>query len=345
MIKVLIVDDSAVVRSIYKQLLERDPLIRVIGTANDPYIAVQKIQREKPDVITLDIHMPRMDGFTFLKKIMTQAPMPVIVVSSYTSQHAENVLKALEAGAVDVMPKPDLSSIAQVDEYSRELIDKVKGAVHARVTTQQTQIDRSASMNRSRQLKFNSRSLIAIGASTGGTEALAHILRELPATMPPILVVQHMPEKFTASFAQRLNSICDLQVKEAVHGDKLQSGTVYIAPGGKHMTIDHKEGRLTTCISDGDPVNRHKPSVNVLFNSIAQFKCTESRGIILTGMGDDGATGLLAIHQQGGYTIAQDEETSVVFGMPFKAIRTGGVSAVLPIDRIAQAMIQRYVES
>jgi two-component system, chemotaxis family, protein-glutamate methylesterase/glutaminase len=343
MIKVLIVDDSAVVRNVYRQLLERDPAIRVIGTASDPYIAVQKIQLEKPDVITLDIHMPRMDGLTFLKKIMTQAPMPVMIISSYTSQNADLVLKALEAGAVDVMTKPDLSSTDLIDEYATELTEKIKGAVRARIGLRREQRPTNLHVTE-KPLSINSRSVIAMGASTGGTEALLHVLRDLPPLMPPILVVQHMPEKFTASFAKRLDSACALSVKEAAHGDILQPGMVYVAPGGKHMSLSPRDGRPSINITDGEPVNRHKPSVNVLFNSVAEYRAKDALGVILTGMGDDGASGLLAMHQHGAYTIAQDEETSVVFGMPMKAIRAGGVSSVLPIDRIGQAIIQKFIQ-
>lgn len=342
MIKVLIVDDSAVVRNIYKQLLAQDPSIRVIGTAADPYIAVQKIQREKPDVITLDIQMPRMDGLTFLKKIMTQAPMPVVVISSYTAQNAETVLKALEAGAVDVLSKPNLIDEKIIRDYGIDLIEKIKGATKAKLGIKRNYVPSGKSVTEFSQMRFNTRSVIAFGASTGGTEALAHILREFPPLMPPILVVQHMPEKFTTSFAQRLNSICALNVKEATHGEPIFAGTVYLAPGGKHMSISNKGGGTVINIQDGEPVNRHKPSVNVLFNSIAALKGKDALGVILTGMGDDGAAGMLAMHQQGAYTIAQDEETSVVFGMPHKAVLLGGVTSVLPLERISHGIVERY---
>jgi two-component system, chemotaxis family, protein-glutamate methylesterase/glutaminase len=344
MIKVLIVDDSAVVRNIYKQLLERDPSIRVIGTASDPYIAVQKIQKEQPDVITLDIHMPRMDGLTFLRKIMSQAPMPVIVISSYTAQNAETALKALEAGAVDVLSKPNLLDEKVIQEYGVELIEKIKGAVKAKLGVKRERLSTGKAISDYSKMRFSTRSVIAMGASTGGTEALAHILRELPALMPPILIVQHMPEKFTSSFAQRLDSICALKVKEAVDGEQVTHGTVYVAPGGKHMSLAQNGIRTVIRIRDGELVNRHKPSVNVLFNSIAELKGRDALGIILTGMGDDGASGILAMHQQGAYTIAQDEESSVVFGMPHKAILTGGVSAVLPLERISHGILERYAE-
>jgi two-component system chemotaxis response regulator CheB len=349
LIKVLIVDDSAVVRQMYKALLESDPEIVVIGTANDPYIAAQKIQKEKPDVITLDIEMPRMDGLTFLKKIMSQAPMPVIVISNQTSRGADVALKALEAGAVDVMAKPSLSNEFEINESRITLIDKIRSAYFAK-GAHGNERRNGVSPVPARPAKhsvsdttssFSSHTLIAVGASTGGTEAIRTLLQGLPAHMPPIVIVQHMPEKFTASFATRLNEVCALKVKEAEDGDAILSGTVYIAPGCQHMTVRNVNGKLVTKIYQGELVNRHRPSVNVLFNSVAELKGKNAIGIILTGMGDDGATGLHAMHERGAYTIAQDEATSVVYGMPYKAVLTGGVSKVLPLSDIAHEVCSK----
>ncbi|HEY3406032.1 MAG TPA: chemotaxis response regulator protein-glutamate methylesterase [Ohtaekwangia sp.] len=344
-IKVLIVDDSALVRQTFKTLLESDPDIQVIGTAGDPFIAVQKIQREKPDVITLDIEMPRMDGLTFLKKIMSQAPMPVVVISDQTVKGADVALKALEIGAVDVMSKPGLSTPVELEESRIRLIDKVRSAYfskrglkeHAEIHVPKTELRKNiVPPSPIQQQAFSSQSLIALGASTGGTEAIKSFLEVLPVTMPPILIVQHMPEKFTASFAKRLDDVCALHVKEAEDHEAIVSGTVYIAPGSHHMAIQNQGGKPIIKIFDGELVNRHRPSVNVLFHSVAEVKGKHAIGVIMTGMGDDGATGMLAMHQRGAYTIAQDESSSVVFGMPQKAILAGGVSTVLPLKDIAR---------
>jgi two-component system, chemotaxis family, protein-glutamate methylesterase/glutaminase len=341
-IKVLIVDDSALVRQTYKLLLESDPEIQVIGTAGDPYIAVQKIQREKPDVITLDIEMPRMDGLTFLKKIMLQAPMPVIVITDQTLSGANIAVKALEIGAVDVLSKPHVSNEREMEESKILLIDKVKSAFHAKKSKDQKSERSSSSLKNYKDAsplfksaKYTTNTVIAIGASTGGTEAIKTFLSALPREMPPILIVQHMPEKFTASFAKRLNDFCALRVKEAEDNEPVLRNTVYIAPGDHHMAIKNCNGKSVIRIFKGDLVNRHRPSVNVLFNSIAAVKGRQAIGIIMTGMGDDGATGMLAMHQNGAYTIAQDEASSVVFGMPHKAILAGGVSNVIPLADIS----------
>lgn len=349
-IKVLIVDDSALVRQTYKTLLESEPDIHVIGTASDPYIAVQKIQRERPDVITLDIEMPRMDGLTFLKKIMGQAPMPVIVISNQTSNGADAALKALELGAVDVMAKPNLSNEFEISESRISLVDKIRSAFNAKnIDAKKTETVLVASgknevpagkvrFNSIKQNSFTANTVIAVGASTGGTEAIKVFLSNLPTTVPPILIVQHMPEKFTASFAKRLNDFCSLRVKEVEDNDEVLPGTVYVARGNHHMTIRGANGKTSIKISEGELVNRHRPSVNVLFNSVAEVKGKHAIGILLTGMGDDGASGMLAMHQRGAYTIAQDESTSVVFGMPHKAILAGGVSRVLPLNEISSAV-------
>lgn len=342
-IKVLIVDDSAVVRQMYKTLLESEPDIQVIGTASDPYIAVQKIQKERPDVITLDIEMPRMDGLTFLKKIMSQAPMPVVVISNQTSRGADVALKALEIGAVDVMSKPGLSTEAELAESRIHLTDKVRSAFYARTGKRQERAEVVAPPKKvsGESVSVNSSTFIAIGASTGGTEAIRTLLESLPAQMPPMLIVQHMPEKFTASFAKRLNEVCALTVKEAEDGETIMANTVYIAPGGLHMAVKAAHGKPAIRIFSDELVNRHRPSVNVLFNSVAELKGKNAIGIILTGMGDDGASGMLAMHEKGAYTLAQDENSCVVFGMPNKAIAAGGVSRVLPLTEIAHELCSR----
>jgi two-component system, chemotaxis family, protein-glutamate methylesterase/glutaminase len=341
-IKVLIVDDSALVRQAYSTLLSTEPDIEVIGTAGDPYIAVQKIQKEKPDVITLDVEMPRMDGITFLKKLMSQAPMPVVVISNKTVDGAEVALKALEAGAVDVMAKPNVSDEISFAESRIALADKIRSAFHSKKIKKNPDVPVSASKNvNGTKSYYSSSSVIAVGASTGGTEAIRVFLQSLVPPMPPILIVQHMPEKFTAGFAKRLNEICALHVKEAEDLESVVPGTVYIAPGNNHMTIANHHGKTVIRISKGELVNRHRPSVNVLFNSVAEVKGKNTIGVILTGMGDDGATGMLAIHERGGYTIAQDEQTSVVFGMPHKAISAGGVSKVLALQEIANEVFNR----
>ena len=351
MIKVLIVDDSALVRQMFTSLLESDPEIKVIGTASDPYIAVQKIQKEKPDVITLDIEMPRMDGLTFLRKLMTQAPMPVVVISNQTLKGADVALKALEIGAVDVMTKPSLSNELEITESKINLIDKVKSAFQAKHKPAKAERgvleSRTASPStevkspRIREGVFSPHAVIAVGASTGGTEAIKSFLEALPAQMPPILIVQHMPEKFTASFAKRLDDTCALKVKEAEDGDIVLPGTVYIAPGNHHMVISGNQSKSVIKVYQSELVNRHRPSVNVLFNSMAEHKGKNAIGIILTGMGDDGATGMLAMHEKGAYTIAQNEATSVVFGMPNKAIQAGGISKVLALHEIAGDVCER----
>lgn len=348
-IKVLIVDDSALIRQTFKTLLETDSDIQVIGTAGDPYIAVQKIQREKPDVITLDIEMPRMDGLTFLRKIMMQAPMPVIVISNQTLKGADVALKALEIGAVDVMSKPAMSTKNEIEESRIHLVDKVRSAFFSKRNSKtessqpaiKERLKVAAPQRPLQQGTFSAQSIVAIGASTGGTEAIRSFLESLPPKMPPILIVQHMPEKFTSSFAKRLNEICALNVKEAEDHEPVLANTVYIAPGNHHMAIKQHGGKLVIKIYQGELVNRHRPSVNVLFHSVAELKGKHAVGVILTGMGDDGATGMLAMHQKGSFTIAQDEASSVVFGMPNKAIAAGGVSSVLPLSDIAKEVCER----
>jgi two-component system chemotaxis response regulator CheB len=296
--------------------------------------------------------MPRMDGLTFLKKIMRQAPMPVVVISNQTIQGADVALKALEMGAVDVMSKPNLSNESAIRESGITLTDKIRSAYFAkrlRGSSTKFEIPREKSggedQSTIRPFSFSPAGVIAIGASTGGTEAIRVFLQGLPPQMPPILIVQHMPEKFTASFAKRLDDLCSLTVKEAEDGETVMSNTVYIAPGGLHMIIKNQHGKTVIKIYNDDLVNRHRPSVNVLFQSVAEVKGRNAIGIIMTGMGDDGADGMRAMHDNGAYTIAQDEASSVVYGMPSKAVLAGGVSKILPLNEMANEVCDVLRES
>jgi len=342
-IKVLIVDDSALVRQSFKAILESDREISVIATARDPFVAAERIAKEKPDVITLDMVMPKMDGLTFLKKLMKQAPIPVIVISNQTNKGAELAMKSLEYGAVDVISKPNISNEEQIEESKVLLIDKVKSAYYAGRKSKKIKEERLKNKN---NLTSNSgafhhhNTVIAVGASTGGTEAIKDFLQSLPSEMPPILIVQHMPEKFTASFAARLNELCSLHVKEAENNEEIKKNTVYIAPGNFHMSLHYNLSKKYIRITKGDLVNRHRPSVNVLFNSVAKSAGENAIGIIMTGMGDDGALGMKNMFDRGAFTIAQDEDSSVVFGMPMKAIQNKGVTQIMPLNEIAPAVIQ-----
>ncbi|GAA5041036.1 chemotaxis response regulator protein-glutamate methylesterase of group 2 operon [Marivirga lumbricoides] len=344
LIKVLIVDDSALVRQTFKSLLESDPEITVIATARDPFVAAEKISKVKPDVITLDLVMPKMDGLTFLQKLMKQVPIPVVVISNQTKSGADQALKALEYGAVDVISKPNISTDVLLEESRVILIDKVKSAYFAgkKTKAEDKEIHKTARTHErpSFQNYYPGKNLvIALGASTGGTEAIREFLQSLPAAMPPILIVQHMPEKFTASFAKRLNELCSLNVKEAEANEEILPNTVYVAPGNYHMSVAHLNGKNYIRVLKGELVNRHRPSVNVLFNSVATQFGRNAIGIIMTGMGDDGATGMRTMYDKGAWTIAQDKDSCVVFGMPQKAIKSKGVSEVLPLNEIAPTLL------
>lgn len=349
-IKVLIVDDSAVVRQTLSAILSSDPKIEVIDTASDPYYAAKKIQSRVPDVITLDIEMPRMDGLTFLRKIMTQHPMPVVIISSLTTEGTQTAMKALELGAVEIITKPQLGTKTFLEESKIRLCDVVKAAAKAKLrkkmffdTRMEVKPKLSADaviqkMNRQSMIKTTDM-VVAVGASTGGTEALLTFLQGLPADADGILIVQHMPEMFTKSFANRLDSICKISVKEAENNDTVIRGRALIAPGNKHMLLKRSGARYYVQITDGPLVNRHRPAVDVLFRSTAQFAGSNAVGIIMTGMGDDGAKGLLEMKEAGAYTIGQDEQSCVVFGMPKEAIKLGGVMKVLPLEKIASHLI------
>jgi two-component system chemotaxis response regulator CheB len=342
-IRVLVIDDSAVVRNVLTRELVRDGSIEVVGAAVDPYMARDKIIELKPDVLTLDIEMPRMDGITFLRKLMQFYPMPVIVVSSLTGPGTRSAVEALEAGAVDIMGKPG-SSFA-VGNLSAELIAKIKLAARARIfkPSASAPVPQSAKAplpSASTAMTATTEKVIAIGASTGGVQALTTVLTEFPADAPGTLIVQHMPEKFTRSFADRLNTMCRVRVKEAEDGDGVFAGQVLVAPGGKHMVLRRSGARYCVQIKDGPEVFHQKPSVEVLFQSVAQCAGRNAVGAILTGMGADGAKGLLQMRQAGARTVAQDEATSVVWGMPQEAVKCGAAESVVGLHNVARTILE-----
>jgi two-component system chemotaxis response regulator CheB len=338
-IRVLVVDDSAVVRQIFQQELSKDPQIEVVGVAPDPYIARNRIVELKPDVLTLDIEMPRMDGVTFLRKLMQHSPIPVVIVSSLAAKGGALALEAMDAGAVDIMCKP--GSAFSVGDMSIELIDKIKAAASARVTAR-TAVPtiKSAAGPASLSMTKTTNKVVAIGASTGGTEALTRVLTVLPANCPGIVIVQHMPEHFSRSFAERLNTLCPFEVKEAADGDTVVPGRALIAPGNFHMLMRRSGARYYVQVKSGPLVGRHRPSVNVLFKSVAQYVGSNAVAVMLTGMGADGAEGFKEMKDQGAKTIAQDEKSCVVFGMPKEAIATGACDHVLPLDHIPAKMLK-----
>lgn len=340
-IKVLIIDDSAMIRKVFEQELSKDPEIEVVGTAPDPIVGRDKIVYLKPDVITLDIEMPRMDGLTFLGKLMQHYPIPVVVVSSLAKKGGDVALKAMELGAVEVLSKP--GSAYSVGDMSEQLIEKVKAASRVKVykRTEQSQVltrEQNSAMVASMAVKTTNK-IIAIGASTGGTEALKEVISRLPANAPPVVVVQHMPQNFTKAFADRLNSICQVQVKEAVDGEYLATGKVLIAPGNQHMEIRRSGINYYVTLFDGPMMFHQRPAVEILFNSVAKYAGQNAVGAILTGMGKDGAQGLLNMRQAGANTVAQDEKTSIVFGMPKEAIDIGAAQVVKPLQSIAQTLL------
>lgn len=341
-IRVLIVDDSALIRQVLAELLRTDPDIEVVGTACDPYVARQRIKELDPDVLTLDVEMPKMDGLTFLEKLMTGHPMPVVMVSSLTEAGCQTTLKALELGAVDFFTKPKIDLRDEISERAEELVGKIKMAMQARVRplhhSRTEGVKSNNSVPRTAMLKTTDK-ILGIGASTGGTEAIRSVLQQMPADAPPILITQHMPERFTKAFADRLNALCEILVKEACDGDSVLPGQALVAPGNYHMELIRSGARYQVHISQGPPVNRHRPSVDVMFHSIAKIAGSNARGVILTGMGADGAQGLLAMRQAGAATVAQDEGTCVVFGMPKEAIKAGAVDKIVPLEHIPSALL------
>ncbi|HBO74694.1 MAG: chemotaxis response regulator protein-glutamate methylesterase [Bacteroidetes bacterium GWA2_40_14] len=354
-IKVLIVDDSAVVRQTLAEILNSDPDIEVMGVAADPYYAASKIAHEVPDVITLDIEMPRMDGLTFLRKIMTQHPIPVVIISSLTEKGTETGIRALEYGAVEIITKPKMGTKEFIEESKIRIRDAVKAASAAKLHRKKVpplptrpmevkpKLSADAIMPKSStsdSMIKTTEKVIVVGASTGGTEALRIFLEELPADCPGIVIVQHMPEQFTRSFADRLDQLCKISVKEAANNDTVIRGRALIAPGNHHLILKRSGARYYVEINDGPLVNRHRPSVDVLFRSTAKFAGKNAVGVIMTGMGDDGARGLLELKEAGAHTIAQDEKSCIVFGMPKEAIKLDAAEFILPLEVIAQKVLK-----
>lgn len=354
-IRVLIVDDSASVRQTLAHILESDPDIEVMGVASDPFVAARRIQDEIPDVITLDVEMPRMDGITFLRKLMAQRPIPVVMCSSLTEAGSETLMQAMEAGAVDIILKSKIGAADSLADDAMRVREVVKAASKARLgnlrsirsvsapapisPTAKLTADAMLPPPTGRAMAKTTEMVVCVGASTGGTEALREFLEALPANAPGTVIVQHMPEKFTAAFAKRLNTLCEVEVKEAEDGDPVLRGHVLIAPGDKHMLLERQGARYQVSLRDGPLVSRHRPSVDVLFRSAARSAGSNAMGIIMTGMGDDGARGMLEMHQAGAYTVAQDEASCVVFGMPKEAIARGGVDRILSLDLIAREVL------
>jgi len=334
--RVLIVDDSAVVRGILRRQLDEHPGIEVVGTAPDPYVARDRIVQLKPDVVTLDIEMPRMDGITFLRKLMAYYPVPVVIVSSLTPAGGELALEAMEAGAIEVLAKP--GPAYTVGDMARELAEKVIAAAGARL--ERVAPPARPCPTRGLALTRTTNKVVAIGGSTGGTAALQHILCSLPQGAPGVVAVLHMPEHFTAAYARRLNEICAVEVREAVDGDAVIQGRALIAPGNQHMLLTRSGASYRVIVKDGPPVNRHRPSVDVLFKSVARYAGRNATGVLLTGMGTDGAAGLRTMRDTGARTVAQDEASSVVFGMPKEAIHLGGAGEVLSLAQIPSAILR-----
>ncbi len=338
MIKVLIVDDSAVVRKIFSQELSKEADIEVVGTAPNPYVAREKILNLNPDVLTLDIEMPRMDGLTFLRKLMKYYPLPIIIVSSLTPKGSNMALEAMESGAVDVVSKPGTSY--SVSDMSSQLADKIRAASRVRVAKLEERAPVSGKMAvASHALSQTTNKIIALGASTGGTEALKQVLTRMPVTCPGIVVVQHMPANFTRAFAKRLNELSQINIREAVDNDSVLPGTCLIAPGNYHMLLRRNGARYYVQVKTGPMVHHQRPAVDVLFNSVAKYAGANALGVIMTGMGSDGAEGLLKMKQAGSHTIAQDEDSCVVFGMPKEAINMGAAEKVVPLNKIPQTIL------
>ncbi|MBF0561277.1 MAG: chemotaxis response regulator protein-glutamate methylesterase [Alphaproteobacteria bacterium] len=351
-IRVLIVDDSATVRETMAEILSSDPEIEVIGTASDPYVAARRLQKDVPDVITLDVEMPRMDGITFLRRLMAQHPIPVVMCSSLTEEGSQTLMEALEAGAVDVILKPRVGTQQYLMETRTQICDTVKAAACARLrgpsrtrkarTGPEPKLTADAMLPppNAGAMAQTTEKVVCVGASTGGTEALRALLEALPANAPGMVIVQHMPAGFTAAFAKRLDTLCEVSVKEAVHGDPVLRGHVLIAPGNLHLLLQRSGARYEVAIKEGPLVARHRPSVDVLFRSAAHAAGANAIGIIMTGMGDDGARGLLEMRQAGAATVAQDEDSCVVFGMPKVAIALGAAQKVVPLDGIPAEILR-----
>lgn len=355
----MVVDDSALIRQMLTKIINAAPDMEVVATAADPYIAREKIKKFNPDVLTLDVEMPRMDGLAFLRNLMRLRPMPVIMISALTEKGADTTLRALEYGALDFICKPQLDISQTFGDYSEEIIAKLRMAAKARVksiekrnltsiassiqVTPKYSADAIISNNNiKRKFLKTTDKLIAIGASTGGTEAIKILLMQMPAHAPGIVISQHIPAMFSNSFAKRMDQISQMTVAEAVHGKVILPGHVYIAPGNFHLLVERDGARYVCHLNEGTPVNRHRPSVDVLFRSVAQNVGPNSVGVILTGMGDDGAHGMREMHDVGAFTIAQDEHTSVVWGMPGEAVKRGGVDKILPLNEIPYQLMKLF---
>lgn len=343
-IKVLVVDDSALIRALLKEIIQADPELELVGQAPDAYVARDLIKQLKPDVLTLDVEMPRMDGLTFLEKLMHGHPMPVVMISSLTEQGSEATFRAMELGAVDFVAKPKLGIREGMQAYAEEICYKIKAASLARLRPRTAQpvmpVDDAPRSSAPRPI-IGTEKLIAIGASTGGTEAIKDVLLGLPADSPGIVITQHMPAGFTRSFAERLNRMSRLTVVEAKGGERILPGHAFLAPGDKHLLVERSGANYVTRLSDAEPVRRHKPAVDPMFSSVAQCAGRNVIACLLTGMGKDGAQGMLEIRQAGGYTVAQNEATCVVYGMPREAVALGGAEEVLPLQDIAEALLQQ----
>ena len=339
-IKVLCVDDSALIRSLMSEIINNQPDMEVVGTAPDPLVARDLIKRVNPDVLTLDVEMPRMDGLDFLERLMRLRPMPVLMVSSLTERGSEITMRALELGAVDFVTKPKLGIREGLLDYTQTIADKIRAASRARVRARAEQSAGAAPVAPMlRAPLLSTEKLIIVGASTGGTEAIKDFLTPLPPDSPAVMIVQHMPAGFTKSFAHRLNGLCRITVKEAEHGERVLPGYAYIAPGDSHMLLARSGANYVAHLSQEAPVNRHRPSVDVLFDSAAIHGGKNVTGVILTGMGKDGARGMLRMREAGAYNLAQDEQSCIVFGMPKEAIAAGGVHEVVPLHQMSQRVM------
>jgi len=345
-IGVLVVDDSAVVRQVLTQVLAEDPAIEVLAAVADPILATERMRLRWPDVIVLDIEMPRMDGITFLKKIMQERPTPVVICSTLTTKGAETTVQALSAGAVEVVTKPTIGLKDFLRESQRDFLRVIRSAAATkprRVATGAVRRNEPQLTGKPAVVPANLKTterIVAIGTSTGGTQALEEVLTQLNRVCPGIVVVQHMPERFTAAFAARLNSLCEVEVREAQNGDRVIPGRALIAPGGFHMQLRRSGAQYYVEVVDGPPVNRHRPSVDVLFRSVAKHAGPNALGIIMTGMGDDGARGLRDMHEQGAHTIAQDEDSCVVYGMPKEAVKLGAADEIVPLAHIPSSIMR-----
>lgn len=347
-IRVIVVDDSALVRSLLAEIINRQADMECIGTANDPLVAREMIREMNPDVITLDVEMPRMDGIDFLGRLMRLRPMPVLMISTLTERGAEVTMRALELGAVDFVAKPRVGVANGLSQLATEIVEKIRIAAKAQVhrvvrsaPAAGGAVTKPAPSSASLLGRLSTEKLIAIGASTGGTEAIKEVLVHMPADAPAIVITQHMPPGFTTSFAARLNSLCQITVKEATHGERILPGHAYIAPGGKQFSLNRSGANYVAVVNDDPPVNRHKPSVEVLFKSVAQFVGRNAFGVMLTGMGADGAAAMREMKDAGSYNYVQDEASCIVFGMPREAIAHGAADEVLPLGKIAEALLGR----